>query len=346
VFYFYNVPGASVYCDAYLKTPINLNEPLASCNGDTGILVVTDAGAARGFRRTERIEATADFVYRLKLHSPLQAWLNPMPRERWVGSSAQSSRTWCPCSPWIRPVSTMRWTFCAGRVAETGIGMSQAFDSPANLKYARQLVDQFARRFGEPHRLLAYYAALPLVLTPDLLNYLRNTFLRGRTPWVAEADLLLSDLCHQIGYEQYVMQPDVRVYLQSEMTQKLGVEQVQAAARLIMQYVGYLKNTNPFLTATDFQTQRWAAMVYIDENRDEAVGEIAQSLSDSVARLSSDKRLSPEDQAEIERLSSVVAAFVPESNEAYAPLINYAIRLARWSRHPLQLRGPSVVSHW
>ncbi len=54
-------------------------------------------------------------------------------------------------------------------------------------------------RFDESYGLLAYHAALPLVLTPELVNYLRNEFLRGeQVPWVAEVDLLLSDLCSQV----------------------------------------------------------------------------------------------------------------------------------------------------
>ena len=44
------------------------------------------------------------------------------------------------------------------------------------------------------------YAALPLILTPELLNYLRNHFLRDKVPWVAEVDLLLSELCRPVGY--------------------------------------------------------------------------------------------------------------------------------------------------
>ena len=84
-------------------------------------------------------------------------------------------------------------------------------------KYAKQQVDRFVRRFEPSYRKLAYHAALPLVLTPELLNYLRNQFLREeKVPWVAEVDLLLSDLCRPVGYEQYAMEPAVRAYLMEE----------------------------------------------------------------------------------------------------------------------------------
>ncbi|MEZ5592488.1 MAG: hypothetical protein R3F53_17990 [Gammaproteobacteria bacterium] len=85
-------------------------------------------------------------------------------------------------------------------------------------QFARQKVERFVRRFDESYRLLAYYAALPLILTPELLNYLRNHFLRGQVPpWVAEADLLLSDLCEPVGYEQYAMEQSVRACLLADM---------------------------------------------------------------------------------------------------------------------------------
>ena len=41
-------------------------------------------------------------------------------------------------------------------------------------EYARQAVERFVRRFEPSYRKLVYYAALPLVLTPELLHYLRN----------------------------------------------------------------------------------------------------------------------------------------------------------------------------
>ncbi|MFN9060809.1 MAG: formylglycine-generating enzyme family protein, partial [Pseudanabaena sp.] len=70
---------------------------------------------------------------------------------------------------------------------------------------AQQKVERFVRKFGEPHKLLAYHAALPLLLTPELLNYLRTEFLYGQVDWVAEVDLLLSPLCVPVGHELYAM---------------------------------------------------------------------------------------------------------------------------------------------
>ena len=119
--------------------------------------------------------------------------------------------------------------------------MASATTAAQEREQAQRQVERFVRRFEpscEPrrevplYRLLAYHAALPLVLTPELLNYLRNQFLRGEgVPWVAEADLLLSDLCRPVGYEQYAMDTAVRAYLLEEMEQVLGRARVEAVAR-------------------------------------------------------------------------------------------------------------------
>jgi hypothetical protein len=89
VFYFHNVPATSVYQDIYLTEPIALQTVLANCDSQTSLLIVSDAGAARGYRELTRIRETTGFLSTLKRYISLIAWLNPMPEERWIGSSAE-----------------------------------------------------------------------------------------------------------------------------------------------------------------------------------------------------------------------------------------------------------------
>ncbi len=86
--YFHNFPTEYVYRDAHLTSPRPLADLLAECDRETSVLIVSDAGAARGFRRIERIRKTTEFLVKLKQYSSLISWLNPMPRDRWLGSSA------------------------------------------------------------------------------------------------------------------------------------------------------------------------------------------------------------------------------------------------------------------
>jgi hypothetical protein len=62
---------------------------LSLCTSDTSVLIISDAGAARGHRTQERIRAITRFLFQLKRYTSLIAWLNPMPEERWLGSSAE-----------------------------------------------------------------------------------------------------------------------------------------------------------------------------------------------------------------------------------------------------------------
>ena len=89
IFYFHNVPASHVYQDLYLTSPVAIKDVLGYCDRDTSVLIVSDAGATRGYRRQERIQNTTRFLRQLQKQTHLIAWLNPMPRPRWVGSSAE-----------------------------------------------------------------------------------------------------------------------------------------------------------------------------------------------------------------------------------------------------------------
>jgi uncharacterized protein len=88
VFYFSNIPGTYLYSDIYLTNPVLTSKILEQCDRDTSMLIVSDAGAARGYHRQERIQGTTRFLLRLRQRTDLVAWLNPLSRKRWTGSSA------------------------------------------------------------------------------------------------------------------------------------------------------------------------------------------------------------------------------------------------------------------
>lgn len=88
-YYFQNVPAGGVFRDPYLTKPVPLAEALAACDESTSVLVVSDAGAARGYRMRDRVRRTIRFLQQLRRYTTLLAWLNPMPESRWEGSSAE-----------------------------------------------------------------------------------------------------------------------------------------------------------------------------------------------------------------------------------------------------------------
>ncbi|MFW5667526.1 MAG: formylglycine-generating enzyme family protein [Coleofasciculus sp.] len=204
---------------------------------------------------------------------------------------------------------------------------------------ARQRVNQFVRRFEESYRLLAYHAALPLVLTPELLNYLRNQFLRGQVPWLAEVDLLLSDLCSPVGYELYAMDTAVRAYLLEEMHNDaaLSSQRMQEVARLLLGYVRHLAQTNPFISKQELEAQQWAAMVYLDNQRENAVRQIVQAFQES--RVIGGSRW----QTEMARLSRITQELAPQLR-AYPNLLEYAELITRFVTEPESV-NPEAGTH-
>ncbi len=199
----------------------------------------------------------------------------------------------------------------------------------------RQLVesflDYFIRRFGEscrePYRLMAEHAALPIVLTPELLNCLHGQFLRGEVDWEAGADLLLSELCREIGYEQYAMDRDARAYLLAGMTGRLGEQRMQDVARLLFGYVDYIARTNPHAELRSLQTQQWAVMFYLDDQRDSAINSIAQAIYDHLfpQDAGAEGTGADESRAEIERMTRLVEDYAQLLTQPeYAPFLQWA----------------------
>ncbi|MBO3459904.1 formylglycine-generating enzyme family protein [Aetokthonos hydrillicola Thurmond2011] len=185
--------------------------------------------------------------------------------------------------------------------------MTTETDAAQLREQAIQAVDRFVWRFDKSYRLLAYHAALPLVLTPELVNYLRNQFLRGdEVPWVAEVDLLLSDLCSQVGYELYAMDTHVRAYLLGEMKQEYGEQRMREVAQVLYSYVNYLSRLNPGRRQKEIEAQRWAAMVYLgDEKSKEAAKQIAQRLAETTSAADSESITESGTRAEFARLARI-----------------------------------------
>jgi hypothetical protein len=123
----------------------------------------------------------------------------------------------------------------------------------------------FARRHGGPHTALAMHAALPLGLTPDLLHLLRVNFVPD-APWVAEADLLLSPLCGEVGGDIYEMDARVREELLDLLSSdpEFGPPYVRQVAEFLYEYAA-----RSLASAADdpelrdfFEAQAWVGLAY------------------------------------------------------------------------------------
>lgn len=85
--YFSNQPRRQLYATPSLTQPESRDDVLRRHAG-AALLVVSDAGSARGALNRRRAIQTADFLDEARRLFPTAVWLNPMPRQRWAGTTA------------------------------------------------------------------------------------------------------------------------------------------------------------------------------------------------------------------------------------------------------------------
>lgn len=89
LYYFHNSPLEHLYTDSALVAAEPLGDVLGKAGArHAGVLIFSDAGAARGRLCPERVDATAAFLSACQQRVRQLAWLNPVPRRRWHGTSA------------------------------------------------------------------------------------------------------------------------------------------------------------------------------------------------------------------------------------------------------------------
>jgi GTP pyrophosphokinase len=138
----------------------------------------------------------------------------------------------------------------------------------------------FERRFGLRHLKLACHAALPLILSPELVNLIHLNFLEGEgIPWVAEVDLLLSPLCRPADEGLYEVEPAIREVLSVELENQFGRERPFTLAKFLEFYLA--RKSGPKLRPQIIQTQRWIAQAYL--NPDLVVQEMTHLLESSLS---------------------------------------------------------------
>jgi uncharacterized protein len=96
-YYFHNCPVEYLYHDSAQVNSTSIQEIADRLHHRrTGILIFSDAGAARGGLSRGRVEMTEEFINQLNQHVRYIAWLNPMPHSRWYGTTAEKIGTFVP----------------------------------------------------------------------------------------------------------------------------------------------------------------------------------------------------------------------------------------------------------
>lgn len=88
-YYFHNCPTRYLYCTPLMQHPETLsNFWTGRLSAKSVVVIVSDAGAARGGLNTVRIQKTQTFLEQLKQNARYAVWLNPLPKNRWHHTTA------------------------------------------------------------------------------------------------------------------------------------------------------------------------------------------------------------------------------------------------------------------
>ncbi|MCP4353838.1 MAG: hypothetical protein GY795_50975 [Desulfobacterales bacterium] len=193
-----------------------------------------------------------------------------------------------------------------------------------------QRIENFKKRFGEAHLYLAYHAAFPLALTPDLAYRIWLNFQRDNTgnvlksekgrvlqiPWIAVADLLLSNLCEEVAHELYEMEQEVRNELLKRMRgdERFGKLRIHKLSRFLLEYIKDELNSYDPYVRNFANAQKWVAMAYVEP--DKVARDLAEALS---------SRIKKNDKAGILRVASLAKTIAePLLDASFEYLIIYS----------------------
>lgn len=97
--YFHNLFSDYLYLDQFFNNAQKVETLLKELDARTRILIVSDAGAARGHFNPDRIVATIKLIVRVRKVGRQLIWLNPMPSDRWEDTSAEAISYAVPMYP-------------------------------------------------------------------------------------------------------------------------------------------------------------------------------------------------------------------------------------------------------
>ncbi len=159
--------------------------------------------------------------------------------------------------------------------------------------FTTRRIQVFEGRYGTNALYLAYHAAFPLTLTSDLLYCLRENFLPD-IPWYAVADVLLSGLCQNVGYDLYEIEGKTRDGLLRGLyeNKEFGEQRLKELADFMSQYINsrlQLEKNNRALVFG--QRPDWTALAYLSSDQQEVINAIRQELHKLTASTDAKDRI-------------------------------------------------------
>ncbi len=359
-YYFRNAPGDFLFSDLDLLQKQTLTEIIPHLHKNrTVVLIFSDGGAARGGLNPKRVEFTAQFLSQIRPVVKNIAWLNPLPANRWRGTTATEVARLVSMYPFSKPDWRRMMNELRGRQIPPAMFDHSTDNSEVAVdwKFVEEVQerlnrlqpvhafsdeDEFSRyesaadrivdfaMYGQGYLYFACHAAFPLALTPHLLYYLRENFpffnqqgKRLDLDWLVVPDFLLSNLCHPAGYQLYEMPSAVRHLLLKllQSDERFGDQQLEKLSECLLFYLQQkLRNTH--LDIKDFgKNPEWIALAYTKPT------EVARQLALMLHQTYSG------DKAEKIKSVSLTATFAEPLAEAnFQPLLTFARAWGRLAR--------------
>lgn len=198
---------------------------------------------------------------------------------------------------------------------------STEYKSYISTRTAANLIIDFARFFGIHHLHLAYHAAFPLALTPDLLYQIYRRFTPS-APWTSVSDLLLSNLCTEVGRELYAMDTVIRRLLLEELEKEFGSDKLNELNQFLANYT-LEKLENQELAYENFLiAEGWTTLAY--KKPREAAENLISLIQDSFDANSL------EDLIRLTSIADTLNDFLLGKVDDSVELLAYCKGLAKW----------------
>lgn len=125
LYYFHDCPQEYLYLSPNLIHALPLTDVLNEDAKGNSVLIISDAGAARGYYDGERVKETKKFLQTLCAYTYLYAWLNPMPKNRWQATTAEDIACMIPMYPLNREGLNDAVSILRGFPFPAGVGIDE-----------------------------------------------------------------------------------------------------------------------------------------------------------------------------------------------------------------------------
>jgi hypothetical protein len=125
LYYFHDCPEGFLYQRSSLTNTLALEAVLDEQAKGNSVLIISDAGAARGYYDRRRVAETKAFLKTLSAYTYLYAWLNPMPQTRWEVTTAEDIACMVPMFPLDREGLNDAVNILRGHPFPAGVGIDE-----------------------------------------------------------------------------------------------------------------------------------------------------------------------------------------------------------------------------